>query len=446
MIAKLSKKNISSIDRKILLIIILVLIIINFILFILINTAKLKSSDMDITEYLQDSLVKNDDNSIPIFLKVVHIMTNIYSPYLIIIVIFNFYTVYDCFILINILSIDYIFIFCIKMIYLKPPYSYLNKEDEKKIKIFYCGYGWGFPSEECILMVSFYLSLWKIVTKLAINFNSSQKLIQNLLLICLILLIFIYCFGILLMGFYYLSHIIFSILTGLIIYFTIFESNLINLLNGNEFINFIKNKYIHYIIVNLIIFIILSIFYLIERLAFNKSYNICNTIENSKIFFKSGKNNCYLDGSYSYAILFLGNIFAILGLKLDIKIVYKGNHSNYLQFNFPQQEWDDLIDNRSRGSRDSFTDSINITRETLWNKTPLFISFLRLIVVVLLFGLCFIPYFIVDLTNTNINIILLIKFLLPIILLFLGIFFYFKPILKLMKLTNYTLESILDDK
>ena len=376
----------------------------------------------------------------------VHIMTNIYFPYLIIIIIFNFYTVYDCFILINILSIDYIFTFCIKMIYLKPPYSYLNKEDEKKIKIFYCGYGWGLPSEECILMVSFYLSLWKIVTKLSINFNRSQKIIKNLLLIFLIVLIFIYSLGIILMGFYYLSHIIFSIITGLIIYFIIFESNLINLLNGHEFINFLKNKFIYYIIMNLIIFIVLSLFYIIVRLVYNKNYNICTTIDNEKLFFKSGKINSYLDGSYSYVVLFLGNIFSILGLKLDIKLFYKGNHSNYLQFNFPQQEWDELIDNRSRGSNDSFTDSINITRETLWNKTPLFISFLRLLVILLLFGLCFIPYFLVDLTNTNINIILFIKFLLPTILLFLGIFFYFKPILKIMKLTNYTLEFILDDK
>ena len=257
-------------------------------------------------------------------------------------------------------------------------------------------------------MASFYLSLWKIVTKLTINFNHSQKIIQNLLLVCLILLIIIYCFGILLMGFYYLSHIIFSILTGLIIYFTIFESNIINLLIGNEFINFIKNKYIYYIILNLIIFIVLSIFYIVERLESNTKYNICNTVENTKIFFKSGKNNSYIDGSYSYVVLFFGNIFAILGLKLDIKLVYKGNDSNYLQFNFPQQEWDAIIDDKSNGSRDSFTDSINITQETLWNKTPLFISFLRLIVIILLFGLCFIPYFLVDLTNTNINIILFI--------------------------------------
>ena len=58
MLAKLSKKNISSINNKILLIILIILIIINLILFFLINASKLKSSDMHITEYLQDSLVK----------------------------------------------------------------------------------------------------------------------------------------------------------------------------------------------------------------------------------------------------------------------------------------------------------------------------------------------------------------------------------------------------
>lgn len=439
MIAKLSKKNISSISKKILIIIISLLIIINIILFSLINTESFKSSDIDITKYFQETYINKKIASTPFFLKLVHFINNIYCPYLIIVIIFNFYTPYDCFILINVLSFDYIIIFCLKIFYKKPSYN------TDKTKIFYCGYGWGFPSEECIIMVSLYLSLWRIVSKLKINYNHSQKLINNILLLLLILLILIYCFGILLIGYYYLSHIVFSVLTGLIIYFILFETNLFNLLDGNEFIYFIKHKFIKYIIINLIIYIVLSIFYIIQKLNIDKDYEICNTIDNRKIFFKSGKNNSYIDGSYTFVILFLGNIFAIIGIKMDILLIYHGNSSNYLTFNFPQ-EFDDIIDNRSRGSRDSFSDSINITQETIWNKTHIFISFLRLIIVLLLYLLCFIPYFLIDLTSSYINIIFYIKFLLPTILIFMGIFFYFKPILKLMKLTNFTLESILDDR
>jgi hypothetical protein len=162
-----------------------------------------------------------------------------------------------------------------------------------------------------------------------------------------------------------------------------FETNIFNLLNGKEFIYFMKNKFINYIIIHLITFIILSLFYVIQRLSNYDKYGFCKSINNEIIFFKSGKKYSYIDGSYSFVILFLGNVFAILSVKIDILLIYQGNESNYLQFNFPQ-EWNDIIDNRSRGSRSSFGESINITQETLWNKTPIFISFLRLIIVQLI--------------------------------------------------------------
>ena len=439
MIANLSKKTKTSIDKKILILIIFLLIIIDIILFIVIYLEKLKEVDIEITNYLQSKLINKNTNSIPFFIKIVHFINGIYSPYLIITIMFNFFTVYDCFILSNMLSIDYLISFCLKLLYSKPTYNYLNDStnNETKITIFYCGNGWGIPSEECIIMVSLYLSLWKIVSKSSMNFNRTQKIIKNLLLISLIVLLLIYNFGILLMGYYFFSHLIFSIITGLIIYLFIFEYYNIGLLIPKQFILFIKNKNILFIILHLIIFIILSIIYIIERfIKKNYKYENCNA-KGDKAFSKSGKDS-YIDGSYSLVILFLGNIFPILGIIFDIKLIYKGIESNYLQFNFPQE--DEVIENGS------FGDSISITKEPLWNKTSLFISFLRLIIVLLFFGICFIPYFLVNLETESISIIIFIKFLLPISLINLGLFFFFKPILKIMKLTNYTLDSILDDK
>ena len=177
MIAKLSKKNKSSINRKAFIIVLSLIIIINIILFLFI---KFKPNyfielDIEITKYFQDLLVKRSINSTPLFIKIIHILNDIYIPYILIAIIFNFYTIYDCFLLINVLSIDYIISFCLKMIYFEPSYSNLNINNEtniKDIKVFYCGYGWGFPSEECIVLISFYLSLWKITTKLSIYFDN----------------------------------------------------------------------------------------------------------------------------------------------------------------------------------------------------------------------------------------------------------------------------------
>lgn len=449
MIATISKKNNSLIDKKILILIGILLIIITIILLILINSETFKESDLKITNGLQNSLIKTKNNSISIFIEVVHLLNNIHFPYVIIAIIFNFYNIYDCFILVNILSIDYIIAFCLKLIYFEPPYHLGDKNHNNEVKVYYCGYGWGFPSEECIIMASFYLSIWKIImNKYSINNKKTEKLIKYTLLAAFIILLIINSFGILLMGYYYLSHIMFSILTGIIVYLFIFQSNFIDLLNGKAFISFIKDKYIHYLIANLSIFVLLSIFYIIENIIINNNntkYDICNSVGNKKIFSKSGKYS-YIDGNYIFVILFLGNIFAILGIIIDIKWYYGENQSNYYHFNFSEDSEEFIDNNDSKGSRDSFNGSINITKETIWNKTPLLISILRLIIVILFFGICFIPYFLVNLTNSNIILILIIKLLLPTIIFFLGIFFYFKPILRLMKLTNFTLESILDDK
>lgn len=448
MIVKLSKKSNSLINKKILILIGILLIIITIILLILINSEIFKESDLKITNGLQNSLINTKNNSISIFMEIVHFFNNIHFPYVVIAIIFNFYTIYDCFILVNILSIDYIISFCLKLIYFEPPYHLGDKNHSDEVKVYYCGYGWGFPSEECIIMASFYLSIWKIIiSKYSINNKQTEKIIKYTLLAAFILLLIINSFGILLMGYYYLSHIMFSILTGTIVYLFILQSNFIDLLNGNDFISFIKDKYLHYLIAHLSIFVLLSFFFIIERFIINNNtkYDICKSIENKKIFSKSGKYS-YIDGNYAFVILFLGNIFAMLGIIIDVKWYYGENLFNYYQFNFPEEPEETIDNNDSKGSRDSFNGSINITRETIWNKTPLLISVLRLIVILLFFGVCFIPYFLVNLTDSNTILILIIKLLLPTIFFFLGIFFYFKPILIFMKLTNFTLESILEDK
>ena len=442
MIAKLSKKNKSSINRKAFIIVLSLIIIINIILFLFI---KFKPNyfielDIEITKYFQDLLVKRSINSTPLFIKIIHILNDIYIPYILIAIIFNFYTVYDCFLLINVLSIDYIISFCLKMIYFEPSYSNLNINNEtnvKDIKVFYCGYGWGFPSEECIVLISFYLSLWKITTKLSIYFDNNGKIIKYILLLFILILALINIFGMLLMGYYYLSHIIFSIITGIIVYLVIFESNLINIFDGKEFIFFIENKFILYLIINLSIFVCFSISFVIEKLIGedgNKNGK-CKSIDDKNVF-------NYIDGNFTYAILFLGNIFGIIGIYLDFAYTHSGDKSKFYPLNFPQK-WENLIDSFNHGS---FSDSIDITRETIWNKTSIIIYIIRLIILLVYCGICFIPYLLINLTYSSIALVLFIKFLFPIILLFLGIFFYLKIFLRIMKLTNRTYESIIDDR
>ena len=154
---------------------------------------------------------------------------------------------------------------------------------------------------------------------------------------------------------------------------------------------------------------------------------------------KSGKYS-YIDGNYIMLFLFLGNIFSVIGIVIDIKYTYGGDEYSYLQFNFTQES-ENLLDNNS--SQGSFNE-IHITKETMWNHTDLVTSIFRLIIVLLLTTICLLLHFLISL-SLDVRIVLFLRILLPITLFSLGIFFYFKPILRLMRLTNHTLDSIISD-
>ena len=444
-----SKKHLlSTMRRKVLLIILLILISIEIVLFIFIKNESMRTLDIKITKSLQKFFItenkeeSEESKEHPFLLSLVHVINDLYSPYIILSVIYNFCTVYDCFILVNVLSIDYIFSFIFKIMYNNPGYFFQSKNEEN-IKIFYCGYGWGFPSEESIIAVSFYLSIWKICCKLSFKFNQIQKIIKYFFLCLIIMLLLFYNICTLLSGYYFFSHIIFSNIFGLIVYLIFFESNFFNLLDGGEFMNFLDKYNLLYIIINLSLYVIFSgiFFYLRLTEKEKQKYGICTAEDGNKYFNSSGNYNSYLDGTYCFCMLFLGNIFASTGLILDIKCAYSNNEFVFYQINFPQ-EFGELMDTKSKSS---FSDSIHITRDMTWNNTQISISFLRLFIVLVFCWSCFFPYIFVSLTDTHIVIILTIKIFLPPMLFFLGIFFYLKPILKLMKLTNNTYHSLSDD-
>jgi len=434
----------STMRRKVLLIILIILIAVEIILYIFINTEEFKEIDITITKYLQKNIFEEKPTSVPILLEIVHILNDMYSPYVLISIIYNFFTVYDCFLLVNILSVDYILSFLLKLIYNKPSYNYFKKSEENEIIIFYCGYGWAFPSEEIIITLSMYLSIWKIICKLSFKFTNKKIIVKNIFLILILLIFSFFAFCTLLTGYYFFSHIVFSFIMGIIVYLIFFESNFFDLLNGEEFMTFIIKYNLLYIIINLSLFVIFTIIYIIERKTISEKnkYDICKTIDGVEQFNMNGKFNSYLDGTFCFNVLFLANVFAAVGIQLDLKYIYKNNDETYYQMNFPQ-EFQEIIDNKSKVS---FDGSIHITQEIAWNKTHVSTTLLRLILVLVFCWTCFLPYIFVFLKEDHdILLILCIKIFLPPVLFFLGIFFYLKPLLKIMNLTNVTYNSISDD-
>ena len=280
------------------------------------------------------------------------------------------------------------------------------------------------------------------MTKLSFNFSYKKTVAKYSVLFFICLIFFGYNFCNLLIGYYCLSHIIFSAIFGLIVYLIFFESNFFNLFNGQEFINFIKKYNLLYIIINLSLFVIFSIAYVFLRLFYsdNNKYNICETVEGVEHFKKSGKFS-YLDGTFCFNVLFLGNVFSMVGVMLDLKLIYKNDYVIYYQMNFPQ-EYEELNNNYKK---ESFNCSINITKDVEWNNTPICITLLRLFIVLVFCWTCFFPYIFINLNESHILLILGIKIFLPPMIFFMGIFFYLKPLLAKIYLTNTTLNSISED-
>ena len=357
-------------------------------------------------------MLDTEKNSTNFFLEFNQYLNNIYAPYFLIAIIYNFFTVYDCFILVNVLSIDYIFSFEFKLSYSKPSYKYfgINNNNLDDIRIYYCGYGYAFPAQESIIAVSIYLSIWKIINKASFKYNQKKRIIKYILLSLFI-----------------------------IVYLIFFETNILNLLDGKEFMNFINKYNLLYIILNLSSFVFLSIIYIIYRVKISKdtNYGIC-TDKDGKEFNQIEKYYSYIDGTFVFNILFLGNIFSMVGIILDLKYKHKGNNYTYYTENFTQ-EYEELINEKNQ---ESFGHSIHIIKDTVWNNTSLLISFLRLIIVIVFWWVCFFPYIFVHFNDKSIALILFIKILLPPILFFMGIFYYLKLILQLMNLTNTALRSL----
>ena len=183
-IEKSEKLKLSPLRRKVFFIILLILISLEIILFVFIKTEDTKEIDIDTTKYLQENLLT--PNTTNIALKINLYLNDIYTPYFLIAFIYNFFTVYDSFILVNILSVDYIFSFLLKIIYYKSSYSSYDKENSDGIEIIYCGLGYAFPSEEIIIAVSLYLSIWKLSNKLSFKFTKKQKIIKYIFLALII--------------------------------------------------------------------------------------------------------------------------------------------------------------------------------------------------------------------------------------------------------------------
>lgn len=165
MITKIAQKKRQKFHKTSSFLLIIFLFLIDISLFFLIKSNFFESLDIQITGKLKDFFNNSNNNNyneiinsaIPLLIKIFHFLNEIYIPYIIIIIINNYSNVYKSFILITILSVSLYFTTLIKLLYNTSTYHKRNDE---------CG----LASNEIIIFVSFYLSLWEILI------NSKDKI------------------------------------------------------------------------------------------------------------------------------------------------------------------------------------------------------------------------------------------------------------------------------
>ena len=357
------------------------------------------------------------------YISYISIILNNHITYSIIIVIIdNFTNLFITFLLFIILYIGS-YISLILKLSIKDAPPYLNDD----IKIFDCGLGWGLPSTEIIIFVIFVSIIFEIMN---VYKDSINRVLKKIIQICLIIYLLFICVGNMIIGKNYFSQILFSLLFGFGISLFIISLN-INFKKGYILYS-ILTKTTLYLIFNIILIIIAFVLYIynIFQTPNNIEKKLCKSkIECQKNIFKETNGYFLLvNGSFLFLTIFLGNIFLYISLKMYLVYILDNDLNNFMQFNF----------NDLKTDLNTSTYSIIIDKDTKWNKTPKFKSFIRLFLSLIICAVSFLPYYLIK-WDENIFIIFSLKFCLSNILFYIGYFFISKIIYIKLHLINYTL-------
>ena len=282
--------------------------------------------------------------------------------------------------------------------------------------------------DELLFVTGYCLFLWKIIfnsqsnrDKFISNSNSistesehfKSKIILSFIMI-IIIIISIYIFNFLL--FKSIDRIIFDAIIGLILYISFFHIFGFETNNPRQYQKIIEFKLVHYFL----IFIFFNLFFIVFCIrVVNDNEAKLNVIK--KIIYK-----------YSVTSIVIG---IILGAKYEYNYYFEKIFNNWAQYNF---EYDC---EKSEDEEESLTSSISFNKEIQWNHTSIFLSFLRLLFIFSLTFGCLYSFLFINYNNFIVE--LLLKYILPLNIFSLGLFYWYKLILKYLKVTNILLLRLL---
>lgn len=323
----------------------------------------------------------------------------------------------------SVLFLSTLLVGLLKMIYISPRPYWSNLEI---VPYGSCETGWGNPSGHSLTCVAVYLTLWHIIFEChQLREKVIEKYVSLGFTIIFIMLIMI---SRVIVGAHSLNQILYGASLGFCVYFFFFFVLCVDLNNPKQFIKIIEFRTLISLVINFFILIFAFLLFVLTHDSENsKAYDevINSTICKGAPLGKRLQN----EGFLAIAV-FLVNLAALIGLKLEFYFFFNGNYENWKQYNFEEEEKFD--DSKSLLSK------ISINKSTQWNHTGPVKSFLRLILVALLAAVPMLMYILIP-YSVNIYIQFIFKVFASLTITVFGLFYLYKPVLRKVKLVNSAL-------
>ena len=284
-------------------------------------------------------------------------------------------------------------------------------------------------NDELLYAMGYPLFLWHLIFNSENNTDKAQLSTRSVdtvqksqkpkniicLLFVIIFIILEYLFNFIL--FNDIRKIIFDALIGLTLYFMFFKVLELDTNSPRQFRKIIDFRLMHYFL----IFLFFNLFFLIFCIhTINNNEEKINIIK--KIIFK-----------YSFTSIFIG---IILGAKYEFNYDFEKKLNLWSQYNF---ESDYEISDEEE--EESLTSIISSNNKRQWNNTSFFLSLMRLLFIIALTYGCLYSFLFIHFHSFILELIL--KYIFPLNLFSLGLFYWYKHVLKYLKVTNiFLLTSI----
>ena len=367
--------------------------------------------------------------------EIIHLI-NSNSFYLILCaLLYNFVNIYKVFILsMTVFSANYVSTTLSYIFHSPKPYMAFYR-----IKSAVIFNEWGSPNNQLVVLISFGLSLYKVLTH---NKYMEKKIFAKIILIIFLIgYAFIDIFLLFASGNCTYNQIIISLFMAVVIFMVIFYSFKVDLNKPKQFYDFIKFNLLYYLTINALLFVFQIILVIFMSNDGDEQYykrngeNQVNRMPSNGFTkqFCAYRKMFFLDkGNLCNAFCFLMNIIAFLSLKADLHFIYEDNYNSWSEGNFEKPKIEAFANLDQSGQAEEYSH----IDESQWNHMGGCINTIRFIFLFIIVLAIFALFIWINSWFDNEIYSYIFLIIIPMILHVFGIFYFYKAVLNRLKLTR----------